>query len=120
MTSEDVKWLNGLRLTECECGRKGEVSPKLGEALIALKIRMDEGLTVSRCYVCPECLHRYEGYGDSGHDKGTDVDLVVIGQYYRHKMLKHIAYLFPVISLTPRHFHLSVRADWPQDVCLMS
>lgn len=103
-----------LRLDVCECGKVGQVQPALIEALKALRLRMDEGLTVGRCYVCPECLHRYDGYGDSGHDKGTDVDLVVIGQYYRHKLLKHIAYLFPVISMTPRMFHLSVRKDWPQ------
>ena len=107
-------------LNICECGAVGVVDPRLLEGLEALRRRMDEGLTVSRCYVCPECLRRYEGYFDSGHDKGTDVDLVVVGQYYRHKMLKHIAYLFPVISLTPRIFHLSVRADWPQNACLMS
>jgi len=104
----------------CECGKRGEVVPELIEALIALGMRMGEGLTIARCFVCSECLHRYEGYADSGHDKGTDVDLVVVGQYYRHKMLKHVAYLFPVISITPRIFHLSVRKDWPQNICLIS
>lgn len=104
----------------CECGKRGEVMPELIEALIALQGRMKQGLTIARCYVCPECLHRFEGYADSGHDMGTDVDLVVVGQYYRHQMLLHIAYLFPVISITPRLFHLSVRKDWPQGVAFIS
>jgi hypothetical protein len=104
-------------LDTCECGKKGKLEPALIEALKALRIRMDEGLTVSRCFICSECLHRYPGYEDSGHDKGTDVDLAVYGQYYRHKALKHVAYLFPVIVLTPRMFHLSVRKDWPQPFC---
>lgn len=104
----------------CECGRKGTIDPLLIESLKALQLRMDEGITIARCFVCSECLHRYEGYADSGHDKGTDVDLVVVGQYYRHKMLKHVAYLFPVISITPRILHLSVRKDWPQNICLIS
>lgn len=107
-------------LSVCECGKEGFLDPRLVESLIALELRMDEGLTVARAFVCSECLHKYEGYGDSGHDKGTDVDLVVVGQYYRHKLIKHISYLFPVISMTPRLFHLSVRKDWPQGACLMS
>lgn len=111
-------WLKSLGV--CDCGAVGDVDAGLVEALRALKIRMGQGLTVARCYICSKCLHRFEGYNDSGHDKGTDVDLVVVGQYYRHEMLKHIAYLFPVISLTPRIFHLSVRKDWPQGACLMS
>jgi len=107
-------------LNMCECGSLGAVDPALVAAVSTLHYRMDENLTVARCYVCPDCLHKYPGYGDSGHDKGTDIDLVVVGQYYRHKMLKHIATLFPLISLTPRIFHLSVRKDWPQNAALIS
>lgn len=108
------------RLDVCECGKEGKVERELVEALVALAKRMGEGLTVRRCFVCAECLRRFEGYADSGHDQGTDVDLSVVGQYYRHKMLKHVAYLFPVISITPRVFHLSVRKDWPQQIALIT
>lgn len=114
----DEGWLG--RLGICDCGAVGAVHPDLVRALEGLRQRMCESLTVARCFVCSECLHRFEGYGDSGHDKGTDVDLVVVGQYYRHKLLKHVAYLFPVISITPRIFHLSVRSDWPQFIALVS
>lgn len=104
----------------CECGAEGHVDGDVLRALIELEMRMGERVTVLRAYQCQACARRHEGYGDSGHPNGTDVDILVYGQYYRHKIMKHVAELFPVISINGSVWHLSVRKDWPQKMCTLA
>lgn len=104
---------------DCGCGR-AEVKQELIDKLNELQNLIGERLTIVDGYRCPEWNDRYPGYSDSGHKNGTDVDILVVGQYYRHKILKYVTRLFPVVTLTPRIFHLSIREDWPQGICHIS
>lgn len=101
-------------LSYCECGAKGELTDRLIDKLWDLEEAMGERLAFGRGYVCRKCSTANEGYGDSGHPLGVDVDVCVYGQYFRHKILQHVTRIFPVVTLGPRVFHLSVRKDWPQ------
>lgn len=112
ITADDLK-------CDCGCGQ-AKVEPELLEKLNRLQELMGEPLTIVDGYRCPEYNDRFPGYADSGHKLGTDVDILVKGQYYRHKLLKYVTRLFPVVTLTPRKFHLSIRKDWPQGICHIS
>lgn len=103
-------------LEVCECGAKGRLADELIEKLVELEAAVGEHLALGRGYVCKSCTMEKDGYGDSGHPNGTDVDVSVYGQYLRHSILLHVARIFPVITIGPRMFHLSVRKDWPQQV----
>jgi len=103
-------------LETCECGAKGVLENELLEKLCKLEDAVGERLAFGRGFVCKSCTMVNDGYGDSGHPHGTDVDVSVYGQYFRHSILKYVAWIFPVITVGPRTFHLSVRKDWPQGV----
>ena len=110
--------INSL-VCDCGCGQM-KCTNELITALTILQMRMQERITIVRGYVCPEHNNRFPGYADSGHPKGWDADILVVGQFYRHKILKYVMDIFPVVTLTPRIFHLSVRPDWPQGICHIS
>jgi hypothetical protein len=92
------------------------MADELIEKLVELEAAVGEHLAFGRGYVCKSCTMEKDGYGDSGHPNGTDADISVYGQYFRHSILLHVARIFPVITIGPRTFHLSVRMDWPQYV----
>ena len=106
---------------KCDCGcDRQECTKELMSSLTELASCMEERITIVTGFICPEYCDRFPGYADSGHKLGTDVDILVVGQYYRHKILKYVTTIFPVVTLTPRIFHLSVRSDWPQNICHIS
>lgn len=113
MKAERIEQVGRL-LSLCECGKCGVPDPGLIIATCELEKLMGIKLDIIRGWVCKECNRMQEGGGESGHVLGTDVDIAVYGQYYRHKALRFVSGLFPVMSLGPRVFHLSVRKDWPQ------
>lgn len=114
--AERVKKLLAL----CECGKMGSVELELESKVFELEKEMGIPLDIVRGWMCKKCNVTTEGGAESGHVGGTDVDIAVYGQYYRHRALRYVSGLFPVMSLGPRVFHLSVRKDWPQLIAFIT